>query len=126
MGKKIVPKRKTAHNDKYEKKVLKCLQCKKNTLNNLNHYCGSKTGIVNIGNSCYISSVFQAIAELNSFSCLNEESQLNILLAQLNSPSNHAISPNLALFEINTLWAHNNLQEDAFDFFLTILPLMEN
>ena len=89
------------------------------------HYCECQSGLVNIGNSCYISTIFQALSELNAYSSLNQESQLFTLLSQLSCYSNTALCPDLALEEIKDLWTHENLQEDAFEFFMTILPLLE-
>ena len=128
MGKKIISKRKqdTINNGKYVKGKQECPLCHKNLKLLEDHYCNCKRGIVNIGNSCYINAVFQTMAELNIFSCLPEKSQLGALLDELCIGSDEALTPDLALFEIKDLWTHNNLQEDAYDFFLTILPLFES
>ena len=90
------------------------------------HYCECQSGLVNIGNSCYVSTIFQAISELNVYSTLSQESQLFGLFSQLSLYSNTALCPDLALEELKDLWTHENLQEDAFEFFMTILPLLDS
>jgi uncharacterized UBP type Zn finger protein len=90
------------------------------------HFCECQTGIINIGNSCYISSVFQAISELQVFSSLNPEGNFFSLLTQLSSHSSTPLVPDLALEELKDLWTHENMQEDAFEFLMTLLPLLES
>ena len=128
MGKKNVSSKKldTTNNGRIAKRTQKCHQCLKQYISHRGHFCGCKSGIVNIGNSCYISSVLQAVAELGIFANLPEDSSLFALLQLLNSSSAFAVTPDLALFELRDLWTHENLQEDAFDFFLTILPLLQS
>ena len=112
------------------RKVLKenpeCPKCACKVISLETHDCGCKTGLVNLGNSCYISSVFQAISELKIYSSLPTESQLFLLLEQLNASSDSSLCPDLALFELKDLWLHEELQEDAFEFLTTILPLLDS
>ncbi|OMJ81643.1 hypothetical protein SteCoe_17860 [Stentor coeruleus] len=119
-------KEKSMPNGKYVQKTLTCSTCQKFLKNTQQHNCICKRGIVNIGNSCYISSVLHAVAELNIYSTLPEDSQLGAFLKVLSTHSTKAASPRIALCEINDLWEHRNLQEDAFEFFMTILPLLQS
>lgn len=85
-----------------------------------------KTGIKNIGNSCYINSVFQAVAHLKLHAGLPCRSKLFNLLCSLTSGQNRSLCPKLAIRELKSIWNHKNMQEDAFEFFMSILPLLES
>jgi uncharacterized UBP type Zn finger protein len=128
MDKKTVTKRKqtTSSCTKLVKESAECLKCSSKLKQAEDHFCKCKTGIVNIGNSCYISSIFQTIAELKLYSTLNTDSQLYTVFDQANRYSEDSISIELALEEIKNLWSHENLQEDAYEFFMTVLPLLDS
>lgn len=110
---------------KFLKSNPKCEKCKTSVQSLQSHFCNCKSGLINLENSCYISSVFQAIAELKIYSSLPEDSQLLSLFEKLNTFSSTSLCPDLGLFEIKDLWTHEGLQEDAYEFFTTILPLLD-
>jgi uncharacterized UBP type Zn finger protein len=85
-----------------------------------------KSGIINIGNSCYMSSVFQAVAHLNIHSTRKVGCELSSFLRTLSTGQKNLICPKNAIYEIKNLWDHQNIQEDAFEFFMTILPMMQS
>ena len=111
---------------KFIKKNIECPTCSATVKNMQDHICPCKTGLINIGNSCYISTIFQAISELQIYSNLSQESSLFTLLQQLSTHSEAPYCPDLALFEIKDLWTHEGEQEDAYEFLMTILPLFES
>ena len=98
----------------------------KKTLSQAPNVLSPKTGIKNIGNSCYINSVFQAVAHLKLHSGLPCRSKLFNFLCSLSSGRNRSLCPKLAIREIKSIWNHQNMQEDAFDFFMSILPLLQS
>lgn len=103
-----------------------CEKCSQPIISSKPHICTCQTGLVNIGNSCYINTVFQAISELNLFSSTDPSSQMHSLFSQLCTYSPSPLCPDLALFECQPFWTHENLQEDAFEFLITILPLIDS
>ena len=103
-----------------------CSKCNKKVKDLSSHYCLCKTGIINLGNSCYISSVFQAIAELQIFSTLPTDAHLYTIFQQLSTYSEDPVCLDLALDEIKDLWSHENLQEDSYEFLMTVLPLLDS
>lgn len=113
-------------NKKQLKLTPSCQKCSHPISSTKAHYCACQTGLVNIGNSCYISAVFQTISELSLFNSTDPSSQMHSLFTQLSSHSPAPLCPDLALFELKDLWTHENLQEDAFEFLITILPLIDN
>lgn len=89
------------------------------------HHCQCKTGLINIGNSCYINSVFQAFAELNVPLYITSDSQLGLLIKSLGSYSEQPFSPEIVLTELDHLWEHKNVQEDAHEFFSSMLAAFD-
>lgn len=122
MGKKTTSKSQK-NSLKYGKKIVKNSKCIENRSKTPQ---APRRGILNIGNSCYISSVFQAISHLKIHSTLPTHSKLSHLLNTLASNLEKAACPKQAISEISDLWEHQNAQEDAFEFFMTILPLMQS
>lgn len=122
MGKKTTTK-KQKNSLQYGKKLQKNSKCR-DEMGQSGRV--AKRGIFNVGNSCYISSVFQAISHLNIHSAMPAHSKLFNLLNNLAITSPKAVCPKKAISEISDLWEHQNAQEDAFEFFMTILPLMQS
>jgi ubiquitin C-terminal hydrolase len=108
------------------KMTMDCESCKGKMGQPEKHFCRCKSGIVNLGNSCYMSAIFQMVAELRLFSVVSEDSQLYTVLSQLGEFSETSLTLELALNEIGNLWTHEGLQEDAFEFFMTILPVLDS
>ncbi|CAG9326653.1 unnamed protein product [Blepharisma stoltei] len=98
-----------------------CLKC--STLYNKEdeHFCQCKTGLINIGNSCYINSVFQVFADLMVPLYITSDSQLGLMIKSLRSYSEQPISTEIVLTELDHLWEHKNVQEDAHEFFIAML-----
>jgi uncharacterized UBP type Zn finger protein len=88
------------------------------------HVCSYKTGIVNLGDTCYISAVLQILSELGIACTLNKNHPFSISYDSLNRNNSEFIILSDALKAISNLWRHSG-QEDAFRFFTSLYRVMD-
>lgn len=103
-----------------------CLICSKANYTGTKHYCNCKTGILNMGNSCYINAALQALAELEIPLELPPDSLFLAAYNKLREFSPDSLSLVSVLPEISDVWEHYSKQEDAHEFFTALLALCDS
>lgn len=88
------------------------------------HVCSYKTGIINLGDTCYISSVIQILSELEIPCILDKYHPFSISYNSLKLNNSEFTILSDALQGILNLWRHSG-QADAYRFFACLFGAMD-